>query len=188
LFQFLKGIVKFLSDNKEWLLSGVGIVIIGFVFKGIAYLVKNNTNHRGKIKIKVSFSQAWVQSILGQGPVFPLITFEITNVGNSEVNIKDVLLFFCGKKVQTQYGKTQTLTEVGSNPNLRTPIKSGEIKKGQFEISGIQRCITQKISQNKKVRLLVIDTFGNKYFSKKIAYKSFVNNMTTSNMVNAKRN
>lgn len=57
----------------------------------------------------------------------------------------------------------------------------------QFEITSIQNSITNEIKENKKIRLLVIDTYGNKYYSKKSRYGSFNNNVITSNMINSKR-
>ncbi len=181
-------IINWLDENKEWLLSGLGLIFLGYVIKFIRSLFKAFSNkNKGKIRITTSFSQSWVQSPIIQGPVYPMYSFEITNIGNTDILIKDVLLFFCGRKIGTKWGLTNTLTEVGINNNLRTVLKPGEFRKGSFELTSIQNFITSEIKGNKRIRLLVIDSFGNKYFSKKSKYQSFKNNILTSNMVNSNR-
>ena len=178
-------LISLLDKNKEWLLSGLGIATFGILVKVIAHFTKNKGKR--KIKITTTFSQTWVQTVFGQGPVFPMYSFEITNIGDTDIIIKDVLLYFCGKKIDTKFGKTNTLTEVGINNNLLSVLKPGELRKGSFEITSIQNSITNEIKENKKIRLLGIDAYGNKYFSKKSRYGSFNNNVITSNMINSKR-
>lgn len=180
--------LEWFLNNKEWLLSGLGVTVILFVFGSVKRLILR-INQKGKLKITYTFKQAWEQTIFGQGPVFPLYSFEITNIGKVSVEIKDIQLDFCGKKIDTQWGKLDGLSQI----DTRNPHKYlGELKptkyiKGDFEISSFLPVINGQLKPKSNVRLKVVDSLENVYYSKKAKYKSFLNNVQVSKNVNMQR-
>ena len=59
--------------------------------------------------------------------------------------------------------------------------------KGDFEITIFLPMINNQLKPNDNIRLLVTDTLGNKYYSKKTKYKNFLNNVQISREVNLKK-
>ena len=176
-------------NNKDWLLSGIGVAFILFVINFIKRIWSNKKNKRGNLKISFTFKQAFVQTILGNGPVYPLYSFEIVNAGDEVLEIKDVQIYFCGKKLNTPYGICDALTQVDTNNPMkyRGTIEPKKVIKGDFEITIFLPMINNQLKPNDNIRLLVTDTLGNKYYSNKTKYKNFLNNVQISREVNLKK-
>ena len=185
----MNDLLNLIIVNKEWLLSGIGIAVIGVIWSVIKNIIRTNKKQKGKLKITFTFKQAWEQSIFGQSPVFPMYSFEIVNVGNMDIQIKEVQLYFCGKKINTPYGDADGLTQIDKlNPQkYQVLLMPKQVLKGDFEISTFLPVIKNNLSPNTNIKLRVIDTLGNKYFSKKSKYKSFLANVNISNVVNSKK-
>lgn len=182
-------LLKWIIANKEWVLSGIGVVIIGLIWNIIKRVFGINKSKKGKLRISFTFKQTWEQSIFGQGPVFPLYSFEIVNVGNIDIQIKDIQLYFCGKKINTPYGIADGLTQVDENnpKKYQVLLSPKQVLKGNFEISSFLPIINNQLSPNTNIKLKVIDTLNNKYFSKKSKYKNFLKNVEISNTVNSRK-
>lgn len=185
----MDGIYNWLISNKEWFLSGMGIALVGIIWSIVKKLFHSSKTKKGKLKISFTFKQAWEQNIFGHSPVFPLYSFEIINIGDIDVQIKDVQIYFCGRKIDTPYGIADGLTQIdSSNPRkYQVLLSPKQVLKGDFEISSFLPIINNQLPLNTDIRLKVIDTLDNKYFSKKSKYKSFLDNVQISNTVNKKQ-
>ena len=182
-------LVTWICNNKDWLLSGIGLAFIVFVINFIKRIWSNKKNKRGNLKISFTFKQAWEQSILGHSPVYPLYSFAIVNAGDEIIEIKDVQIYFCGKKLNTPYGRSDALTQVDTNNPMkyRGTIAPKKVIKGDFEITSFLPMINNQLKLNDNIRLLVTDTLGNKYYSKKTRYSNFLFFFQVSRIVNSKR-
>ena len=182
-------IIDWFNNNKTWLLSGVGVSFLIVLWRLIKKLFEIVFKRRGKLIINCSFKQAWVKSLLWQSPFFPLYGFEIVNAGNSEIEIKDVRIYFCGKKINTRMGIADGLTQINNSfsGNYRGTLAPKKAMKGNFEINALLSVIANQIKPSSNIQLQVIDSLGNKYYSKKTKYQKFLNNVQLSNKVNIKK-
>lgn len=180
--------IKWIISNKEWFLSGIGVTAIIMMFTLTKRIILTHKEKR-KLRITYTFKQAWKQYILGQSPVFPLYSFEITNIGNTTIEIKAIQLNFCGKKIDTQWGLCDGLSQINTqNPTQYLgPLEPKKFIKGDFEISSFLPVINNQLKLTSNVRLKVVDTLGNSYYSKKTKFKNFLENVKISNEVNKNR-
>ena len=84
------------SDPKVIVAIYAAIVSTVSLIWNIVVLVKKA---KRILALKINFNLSFVNSMLGSSPVFGLISVEMTNIGNSDINIKSTTLNFCGKKI-----------------------------------------------------------------------------------------
>ncbi len=178
---------EYLRNNKDWIFSGIGILALTGLGQFIFYIIKTFINRKKRcVQIKVSFYQTFVSTILGTGPVYPNIGYEITNIGKEEVLIKSVSLDFCGKHItHLGYDKSMGLASEASL-KIDKLLRPKEYFKGTFNISGLVEAIGKQLTNKAKMRIQAIDTLGNLYFSKKFKYSELLHNIEISNSVNTK--
>lgn len=113
----------------------------------------------------------------------------LSGVGKVDIQIKDVQLYFCGRKINTPYGIADGLTQVNTNNphKYQVLLSPKQVLKGDFEISSFLPMINNQLPLNTNIRLKVVDTLDNKYFSRKSKYRSFLRNVKISNTVNSQK-
>ena len=171
-----------LCANKEWIFSGIGIVLFPFI---IAFFKKFlPSSNKRKLAVRTSLALRLEQDVINDvviknSPVYPVLTFEITNISEPEVFIKDISFYLCGKKIN--YNGFSNVPELASI-DLRDPKKyqkklnHGEIMKGDFNIAFFALAeIKSQLKPCNKIRLKVLDTLGGKYYSEKYKYSEFLN-------------
>lgn len=105
------------------------------------------------------------------------IYIELTNNGNTDINIKSVSLDFCRKKINFQGLiidgiEHRDLQDLKKYPRF---LRKDEIFTDEFLTKNITDFISDKLNDNDKVRITVTDALGKKYVSKTFRYKDIKN-------------
>lgn len=172
-----------LWNHKEWLFSGIGVVAITVFLSWLkSFFNRKKRKLAIKTKLTVSFDQIidGMGNVLHTGPVMPTFSFEITNIGNSDILIKDVSWDLCGKKITYKgFPDSTGLAQVDPlNPKkYQKKLQAGEFIKGEFNIAwfAFDEDLKAQLKPRNKIRLEVQDTLGGKYYSeKKYKYGEFL--------------
>ena len=178
--------LEYLSTNKEWIFSGIGILVLTLIGNIVFSVVRAKLDHKKpRLEIKYSFQQVFVQTALGNSPVYPVLHYEITNIGEVDVLIKSVSIDFCGKKITYLGFDESTGLTTESTSKVDKLIKPKEYYKESFEIVDLVKAIGNQLGIRDRIRVQVIDTLGHRYNSKKFRYKDLIQNVEIANGVNS---
>ena len=165
-----------LWKHKEWLFSGIGVLAITVVLSCLKSFFNSQKKRKLAIKTKltVSFDQIidGMGNVIHTGPVTPTFSFEITNIGDIDVIIKNVSWNLCGKKITYKgFSESTGLAQVDPlNPKkYQKKLQAGEFIKGEFNIAwfAFDEDLKTQLKPRNKIRLEVQDTLGGKYYSEK---------------------
>lgn len=189
-------VCSWIIRNKDWLFSGIGVVIISFILSLIWaflwFLIKKLLPKKKKLQIKTAFKIAIEQNAVTNkfSPCYPVFSFEITNISTEMITIKSVGWNFCGKKI-TYHGTlgadgVQQLNRNDPNKYSQKQLNPSGIMTGNFNIVwfAIDKDIVEQFKPRDKIRLEVIDTLGNKYYSEKYRYSKFTEQVNIAKEVN----
>lgn len=172
------------SDPKVIVAIYAAIVSTVSLIWNIVVLVKKS---KRILALKINFNLSFVNSMLGSSPVFGLISVEMTNIGNSDINIKSTTLNFCGKKINIMGMQADSIEcKDLQNPNKYPKIlKRGDVFKDEMDTKGIIKSISNQLNQKDKLRIIVKDTLCKEYKSKKFTYRQVLDCEKQSNDYNA---
>lgn len=170
-----------LCSNKEWIFSGIGILLFSLAVTFIKKFLSSSDKRRLAVRTKLSLKleqDSLYDIVIKNSPVYPVLVFEITNLSEPDVFIKDVSWDFCGKKIT--YNGASNVSGVAqvdrSEPSkYQKKLKQGEIMKGDFNITWFAlEEIKSQMKPRSKIRLEVLETLGSKYYSQKYKYSEFL--------------
>lgn len=161
------------SDPKVIVAIYAAVVATISLIWNIVVLIKKS---KRILYLKTDFNLSFTNSVMGSSPVFGLISIEMTNIGDSDINIKSTCLNFCGKKI-TIMGMEADSIECKDlqNPNkYPKSLKKGDIFKDDMDTKGIIKSISDQLNEKDKIRIIVRDTLGKKYKSKRFTYGQII--------------
>ena len=139
------------------------------------------------LSLKYNFNLSFINSMLGSSPVFGLLSVEMINIGNSDINIKSTVLNFCGKKISMMGIQADSIEcKDLQNPNKYPKfLKRGDIFKDDMDTKSIIKSISNQLKPKDKLRIIVKDTLGKEYKSVKFTYQQILDCEKQSNDYNA---
>ena len=192
--QYFQALCNWLCYHKEWLFSGIGVLFLTFFF---SWLKKLFNRKRRKLQIKTKFALSFEQIVstdglvLRTGAIIPAFSFEITNIGEVDVQIKNISWDLCRKQINYNgLSKTTGLAQIDPmNPKkYQKKLNPGDFIKGDFNIGwfAINEDLRTQLKPRNKIRLEVQDTLGNRFYSQKYKYKEFLENVRLALETNKK--
>ncbi|MDP2208639.1 MAG: hypothetical protein Q8K98_07675 [Bacteroidota bacterium] len=158
----MKDILDNLWNNKEWLFSGLGIVIIGAIFS----LIRNYKN--SKLKVKLSLTVEIVQIAERFGPSTPMLTVRITNAGKCDINVRHLFIVTSKKIRDTKFFQVHKKDPTFQLPFELLPRHERSIPLRSQDLS---EHILANLKERNTIRVAVEDTLGKKYYSNRFTVR-----------------
>lgn len=159
---------------NDWIKPTVIIALYGAILSTITLIwniVIYLNKTRGSLRVNYTKQRTDINdSIRNVGTLL----VRIINDGKIEVNVCSTSIDLCGKRIKLENGIDAKIdaTSFGlfSNPNFS--LKAGEYEEKRIIVSDLVEFIGNRLKDTDKLRIIVQDTLGHKYYSDKIIYKS----------------
>lgn len=157
--------------------------LITFVLKPIWKRVKRK---RARLGVEANVYQTLIQPIGVMGDMMgagdPVLTAVITNRGDTNCFIQSISL-----KTSREIDGNSFFTNPKVGERFPVRLEPGEQYKKEFSISGMSQGFLNRMRGNEKVCVLVRDTTGKRYYSKKLTARSLMIQISVANNFNAKQ-
>jgi len=159
-------IKNFLWNNKEWLFSGIGVVLIVFIIKKVVQFITR------KLEVRFSFIVSFEQIGTQFGPKIPMIFLIITNTSGKDLFVEEPLLM-TSEKINGN-DKFQVL-RINSTDKFPRKLENSEKIEIKYNSLSLESSILSNMNENSFVKFIIKDTLGNKYYSPKLKSKRIKN-------------